>query len=185
MNEKDILDLIREDLFMMDIIRAADSMNLPDWLIGAGFVRNKVWDYLHGYTKSTLPTDIDLVYFDKENRIAASDVEQKLSARTPGLKWEIVNQATAHTKNNDAPYASCEDALSQWPETATAVGVKIENGALKLIAPLGIEDLVNLIVRPTPTFSASNEKKARVQERVTQKKWLEKWPKLKILVLPQ
>src|SRR3989344_341827 len=42
MTEKDILDLIKIDKWMMDILRVAEKLNLPDWIIGAGFIRNKV-----------------------------------------------------------------------------------------------------------------------------------------------
>ena len=90
----------------------------------------------------------------------------------------MVNQTYAHEWNNIPPYESAEDAISQWPETVTAVGVKIENGDLKLIAPYGIDDLVNLIIRPSPKFSGGIE---IVKERMRQKKWLEKWPKLSII----
>jgi hypothetical protein len=182
MTENNILDLIKEDVWMMQVLTFAESMHLPDWLIGAGFLRNKVWDRLHGYTKSTPSTDIDLVYFDKENKINAKDIEVKLTNLTPGLMWEVVNQATAHNWNEaEEPYTSTSDAISRWPETATAVGVKIENGELKLIAPLGIDDLVNIIARPTPAFSISEKKKSLVQERISKKCWKEKWPKLKVV----
>lgn len=183
MNETDILKLIKDDPWMMQVPSVAESMNLPDWLIGAGFLRNKVWDHLHGYAKSTSPTDIDLVYFDKENNINAKDIETMLTNLMPELKWEVVNQATAHNWNEaEAPYTSTSDAISRWPETATAVGIKIENDELKLIAPLGIEDLVNIIARPTSTFSISDKKKLLVQERISKKHWKEKWPKLKVVM---
>ncbi len=175
MNEKDILELVKKDSWMMRVLSIAESMNLPDWLIGAGFLRNKVWDHLHGYSKSTSPTDIDLVYFDKESKINAKDIEVKLTNLMAELKWEVVNQATAHNWNEaEAPYTSTSDAISRWPETATAVGIKIENGELKLIAPLGIDDLVNIVARPTPAFSISDKKKSLVQERISKKHWKEK-----------
>ena len=61
MTEQDILDLIAKDEWMMGVLRTARSLHLPDWMIGAGFVRNKVWDYLHGYENIEVPTaDIDL-----------------------------------------------------------------------------------------------------------------------------
>jgi hypothetical protein len=34
---------------MMDILHIAEKLKLPDCMIGAGFVRNKVWDHLRGY----------------------------------------------------------------------------------------------------------------------------------------
>ncbi|KKT42235.1 hypothetical protein A2W54_02675 [Candidatus Giovannonibacteria bacterium RIFCSPHIGHO2_02_43_13] len=178
MTEKDILNLIIEDKWMMNILHIAEKLDLPDWVVGAGFVRNKVWDYLHGYNKLGVDTaDIDLVYYDPSGN--GQDADEKLSEKLKGetgVKWEVVNEAYAHKWNNLPPYKSTEDALSQWPETATAIGVKLENGELKLIAPHGISDLVNLIIRPSPKFADTS----KVKERVRQKKWLEKWPKLKV-----
>jgi len=179
MTEQDILNLISKDEWMMDILRIADKLDLPDWVIGAGFVRNKVWDYLHGYNKPQVDTaDIDLVYYDLNGNDKKVDEElsKKLRKET-GIGWEVVNEAYAHKCNSLPPYKSTEDALSQWPETVTAIGVKLESGKLKLVAPYGIDDLVNLIIRPSPKFTDIN----KVKERVKQKRWLEKWPKLKVL----
>lgn len=65
MIRKDILNLIEKDEWMMNILHIAEKLNFPDWVIGAGFVRNKVWDSLHGYSKKEVETnDIDLVYYD-------------------------------------------------------------------------------------------------------------------------
>ena len=187
MTEKDILDLIRNDKWMMNILYTAENLNLPDWLIGAGFIRNKVWDYLHGYTKAWLDTnDIDLVYFDPDGNDERADekLSTELKEKT-GLNWEVVNEAYAHKwyASKPPPYASSKDAVSKWPETATCIGVKIENQKLQLIAPYGIYDLVSLIVKPNPGFinNKDNVKKV-VSERVKRKKWLEKWPQLKILL---
>lgn len=178
MTEKDILNLIEKDEWMMNILRVAEKLSFPDWVIGAGFVRNKVWDYLHGYTKKEVETnDIDLVYYDPNGNDQKTDEElsQKLRSET-GIKWEIVNEAYAHKWNNLPPYKSTEDALSQWPETATGIGVKLEGGKLKLITPHGIDDLINLIIRPSPKFLPGM---VRVMERAKEKKWMAKWPKLK------
>lgn len=178
MTEQDILNLIENDPWMMNIIRIAADLNLPDWVIGAGFMRNKVWDHLHGYPRTEVDTaDIDLVYYDPNGNDEHADEElsRQLKEKT-GIAWEIVNQFYAHTWNNLPPYGSVENALAQWPETATGVGVRIENGKLKLLAPHGINDLVNLIVRPSPTFREGIEK---VKERAQKKQWFKKWPKLR------
>lgn len=178
MTEQDILNLINNDEWMMNVLRIAEKLDLPDWIIGTGFVRNKVWDYLHGYNKSGVDTaDIDLVYYDPNGNVQKEDerLSEKLKKET-GIDWEIVNQLYAHKWNNLPPYKSTEDALSQWPETATAIGIKLEKRKLKLVAPYGIDDLVNLVVRPSPRFLNVD----KVKERVKQKRWLEKWPKLKI-----
>ncbi len=184
MTEQDILNLISKDEWMMSNLRFAEKLNLPDWIIGAGFVRNKVWDYLHGYQKEKVDTnDIDLVYFDLNgNDEDADEMLSKELEKKTGLNWEVVNEAYAHKwyTIKPPPYTSSEDAVSKWPETATCIGVKMEKGELKLIAPYGVGDLANLIIRPSPAFIDEGNVKNVVIERVKKKKWLEKWPKLKL-----
>ncbi|MEP7162765.1 MAG: nucleotidyltransferase family protein [Candidatus Moraniibacteriota bacterium] len=178
MTEQDILNLIKIDPWMMGVLHIAEKLNLPDWMIGAGFVRNKVWDHLHGYEKKPETADVDLIYFDPQGNDEKQDdaLSKKLESET-GIPWEIVNEFYAHVWNNIPPYTSSTDAISQWSETATSVGVRSRNSELELIAPHGIDDLVNLIVRPTPTFRSKLEK---VKVRIEKKQWLEKWPKLRL-----
>jgi hypothetical protein len=98
MTEQDIIDLIAGDEWMMDVLKTARSLGLPDWMIGAGFVRNKVWDYLHGYaTKTKTASDIDLIYFDTANVDEDKDrlLSEELKRKT-GMEWEVVNQAYTH-----------------------------------------------------------------------------------------
>ena len=72
------------------------------------------------------------------------------------------------------------DAISQWPETVTAIGVTLDKAKkLKLIAPYGTSDLVNFIVRPTPKFK---DKIQVLKDRVAKKHWLEKWPKITLKI---
>lgn len=42
-SEADVARLVQSDPWMMKVLRAVESLNLPDWWIGAGFLRNKVW----------------------------------------------------------------------------------------------------------------------------------------------
>lgn len=64
MNEEFIINLIKKDPWRMEVLEAVCSLNLPDWLIGAGFVRNPVWDELHNFENQSPITDIDIAYFD-------------------------------------------------------------------------------------------------------------------------
>ncbi|MEK7501722.1 MAG: nucleotidyltransferase family protein [Patescibacteria group bacterium] len=181
MTECDILKIIEDDKWMMNILHIAEKLNLPDWMISAGFVRNKVWDYLHRYkNEKVLTRDIDLIYFDKDNIDENKDIElSKEIKKKTGVNWEIVNQAYTHTWHNREPYKNTEEALADWVEIPTCVAVSInKNGNLRLHAPLGIEDLVNLIVRKNPRCSDSESYK----DRVTSKRWKEKWPKLNIVM---
>ncbi len=178
MNEQDILNLIKKDEWMMKVLQIAEDLNFPNWVIGGGFIRNKVWDYLHGYSNLKVDTnDIDLVYYDPKETNQKTDkkLSQKLSNQT-GFDWEIVNEVYAHKWNNLPPYKSMRDAISRWPETATGIGVRLRNGKLTLVAPHGIDDLTNLVVRPSPKFPGGLD---LVKERAKKKEWFEKWPRLK------
>lgn len=82
-----------------------------------------------------------------------------------------------HLRNGDAPYLSTENALSYWPETATAVAVRLTDaGLLEVIAPFGLDDLFELRLRPGPGFEG--EKIEVFRERVVRKRWLERYPLL-------
>ena len=186
MNEKDILSLIQKDRWMMEILKSVKRLNLPDWWIGAGFVRSKVWDFLHDHKVRTPISDIDVIYFDKSDFSAEESLsettkkeveyEKQLREIMPGVDWSVTNQARMHLFHDDKPYKSSEEGLRHWVETATCIGVKLdEKDKLILTAPHGIYDLVNLIFRPTTT-SYKNTK--RFEERIKNKKWLSKWPKL-------
>ncbi|HHP0981978.1 TPA: nucleotidyltransferase family protein, partial [Bacillus anthracis] len=47
--EQDIVRLIENDEWMMNVLQIAKSLELPDWWICAGFIRSKIWDTLHNY----------------------------------------------------------------------------------------------------------------------------------------
>lgn len=59
------------------------------------------------------------------------------------------------------------------------MAVTLENREPKIIAPHGIDDLVNLIIRPSPSQKGNLK---IFHDRVESKKWLLKWPKLKIVL---
>ena len=181
MTKDQILSLIEQDGWMMDVLRAVRDLHLPDWWIGAGFVRAKVWDYLHGYKIRTPIADIDVIYFDSKN--TNEEIEEKYQAQLhsvmPKENWSVTNQARMHTEHNDAPYKNSEEALSCWVETPTCIAVRFEeDNVLSLIAPHGIDDLVKCIVRPTP---ACKKRMDVYRERIAEKNWKAKWPKLNIL----
>jgi len=179
-NTRDIVLLIEKDPWMMDILRAVKSLGLPDWWIGAGFVRNKVWDHLNAYKHRTPLGDIDVIYFDRENtnEQKEKELEKKLKEIASNLPWSVKNQARMHLVNSCEAYQSSTDALSKWPETATSIAIKLdERNKIITNFPHGIADLINLRVRPTPNFMS---KKEIYENRLRKKDWPSKWPTLDI-----
>lgn len=78
------------------------------------------------------------------NKAQKKIVEQRLIALIYGAPWSVKIQARMHFVNNASPYSSSIDAISKFTETATSLGVKIdEQNNLQLAAPHGLSDVVN------------------------------------------
>ena len=174
---RELIDIIRANKWRMGVLHIVADLGLPDWWIGAGFVRNAVWDHFHGRPMTPL-NDIDVIYFDPENRSEEYDenLVTELEIRGPKKPWSVKNQARMHEKQGHQPYSSSTDAMKHWTETATAVGVRLgANKQLDVTAPYGLDDLMDLIVRPTAT-----EYTELVRARAQDKRWLKIWPNLRL-----
>ncbi len=177
--ETQIKTWIRSDTERMAALEAVSRLNLNDWCIAAGFVRNLVWDKLHEKNPLTPLNDIDVVYFDPLNSGEEIDksLEQQLDAMST-LPWSVKNQARMHQRNHDIPYTSTGDAMSYWVEVETAVGVTLSRqGKMEIIAPFGTAGLFENSITINNKRIKANDFYARIEE----KEWLSRWPNLKII----
>lgn len=86
-----------------------------------------------------------------------------------------------HLRNGNSPWYSTENALQYWPETATAIAVRLgEKDKVEIIAPYGLSDLFELRLRPPPPFE--DEKLTIFRQRVREKRWLARYPGLQLIV---
>lgn len=86
-----------------------------------------------------------------------------------------------HVINNNPPYESSVDAISKFPETVTALGIKLdESDNVILTAPCGILDVLNMEVKPTTYFMESKERLHFYEERIRKKNWQSIWNKVKV-----
>ncbi len=183
-SQNELEHFIQNNDYMMRALRAAKTCNLPDWFIGAGFIRDTVWNVQHGFKLDYSYKDLDLGYYDKTN---ASEVfDEELSIKLRGVfdaEWEIVNQAYAHTYNHGvAPYISATDGLAHWIETATCVAATLDdNDNVRVIAPWDIDDLLTLKLRIAPIHKGNAYYENLFHKRITSKNWLVRWPKLQII----
>lgn len=160
------------------------GLALPNWYLGAGCLAQSVWNRAHSRPPAADILDYDIVYFDDDlsepSENEAADAVRQLLADLP-VKVDVKNQARVHLWYASRfgyaiqPYTSCEDAISTWPTTATAVGVRSSQDARSLVqAPFGVDDLLALIVRPnrvqiTPAIYAGKVER-----------WRSTWPRLRI-----
>lgn len=170
----------------MGWLQAARAQGLADWCIGAGALRNLVWDALHGHAQPTPPEDVDLVYFAPDVAPGTHEraVEAALRRLRPDVPWEVCNQAFVHhwhaARFGQAvpPLASLAEAVASWPEYATAVGVCLDgDGRLRVIAPHGLGDLFAGIVRHNPARASA----AAYRQRVASKRLAERWPRITVV----
>ncbi|WP_102272569.1 nucleotidyltransferase family protein [Cytobacillus massiliigabonensis] len=182
-SKEDIIAVIEEDLWMMELLRTAKELKLPDWWICAGFVRSKIWDVLHGFSERTRIPDIDVIYFDQTNLDESEEkrLEKELHSRLPFIPWSVKNQARMHVINHFPPYLSSVDAISKFPETVTALGVKLDDSDnLILTAPCGIKDVLMMEVNPTPFFKETKELALIYEQRLKKKNWSSVWNKITV-----
>ena len=127
--------LVRSSPWMMAVLRAVRDCDPPDWWVGGGVLRDLVWDVLHrGAFDPALVKDVDVAFHDPTDLRPERDdgVERALAARLPGVRWDAKNQAAVHTWYPRRfgvavePLVSAADGVATWPETATAVAVRLE-----------------------------------------------------------
>lgn len=174
-----ICSILRADPLRWHLLGVVAGLNLPDCWIGAGFVRNAVWDHLHKRPVALLNADVDVIWYDRQCAEPAEDrrLESRLLAIEPSISWSVKNQARMHSRNGDTSYASATDAMRYWPETATAVAAQRYGvDGCNIAAPLGLEDLLNLVLRPTASFRV--EKRTIYEDRIRIKEWTRCWPLL-------
>jgi hypothetical protein len=181
-----LVAIVRESAWFMPALCVVREMSLSSWCIGAGAVRNLVWDQLHGFETPSALADVDVAYFDAADLSPKRDAElqARLSQGLPGVPWEVTNQAAVHQwfegyyGHPVEPLASLRDAVASWPEFATSVGVTLlADGSIDVIAPHGLDDLFAVVVRRNPTRVSVDT----YRQRLAQKQYAERWPKVSVV----
>ncbi len=165
------------------LLTRAQGFGQPYYL-GAGCVAQTVWNHLFGHDPLYGIDDADFVYYDVDISYEAEDRTIRAVRAMLGdgpLRLDIKNQARVHVwyparfGREIAPYRTVEDAITTWPTTATAVGVRLEGDALRVHAPFGLADLFARVVRPNKAQITEEIYRAKVA------KWTAKWPELTII----
>jgi hypothetical protein len=178
--------IVRSTPWLMDALRAARSVDAPDWLLCAGALRNAVWDRLHGYAAPSELADVDVGFFDAADLSPARDsaIETALRASAPEFEWQAKNQAAVHLWYEQRfgvavpPLESTADAVATFPETAVCMGVRLlHDDSLHVVAPYGLDDLLGMIHRHNPARATVEI----YEQRLASKRITERWPRVTVV----
>ncbi|MCF1496355.1 nucleotidyltransferase family protein [Agrobacterium vitis] len=177
--------IVSKSPLLSPVLTKWDEIALPDsWLV-AGAVAQTVWNHVFGFPPVYGIQDIDIVYFDPDDLSEDSEAEHsaRIRAAFSGLPvWiDVKNQARVHSWYEAKfgysinPYTSTAEAITTFPTTAAAVGLRPGQANLELCAPYGLSDLLSAVVRPN---------KKQITREIYEKKidrWIKLWPELAII----
>lgn len=175
--------LVRSEPAMIGALKALRQADIPDAWIGGGFIRNAVWDRLHGFAIDITRSDIDVGFFEAAPAPddQESGYEAALTSLCPGLDWTARNQARMHAYNGHEPYRDMLDAATHWVARCNAVALRLgADNRIELLAPFGLEDVFAMRVHPTPIYLTTPERTERFYEMMEAKRWNLRWPGVRI-----
>lgn len=166
----------------MSILELVRDCHLRQGAVAAGSIRNTVWQVRSGQAVQLL-SDIDVVFFDPD-RPASDDLEiyAQLTRLAPQYQWQVKNEVyMAHYNFSDTPeFSSVVDAIGHFVEVPTCVGAYLDGEELRLIAPHGVDDLLNLRCQPIPFYQQDERHLAIYRQRMAAKQWQSIWPRLEV-----
>lgn len=177
--------VLAQNKVVSKILELAPKLEMPTWYLGAGCIAQTVWNFEHGFDLDNGIKDCDLIYYSPDIFSEAQDAyiqKGKEIFKDISLPVEIVNEARVHLWYEEEfgrkinPYKSSEEAINEWPTTATGIGVRYdESGHFVVYAPYGLNDLFGLILRPNKLKITEKIYLAKVE------RWTKIWHNLKVI----
>lgn len=184
----EFLDVVLQNDVVVNVLRGAAALDLPDWYLTAGCLFQTVWNVLEGHGPTRGIRDYDLFYFDDgdlswdaEDRVirAGADVFSGI-----GGDVEIRNEARVHLWYQEKfgvpcdPFLNTEAAINSFAAIACCLGVRLVDDRPTVYAPYGFDDLFGLVLRPNPVLAPRSVYESKAA------RWSELWPRLKVLPWP-
>jgi hypothetical protein len=171
----------------MSVLDDVRSVDPPQWWVGAGVIRDVVWERRFGGGADPPPSkDVDVAFFNAHDLSAHAEreVEGCVRTRNPEVAWDAKNQAAVHRWYPRRfgiavePFGSVPEAVATWPEYAVSVAVRLsDKGELAICAPHALDDLLDGIWRHNPTRVTVEEYKRRLDR----KRPASRWPGVRII----
>jgi hypothetical protein len=177
-----LIDLVRSSDWLLHVLETVRDGHIPDGWVGAGVLRDLVWGerYGSGFAPAQV-RDVDVAFFDPQDLSRANDdrMTARLQRRSPQVPFEARNQAAVHTwyagkfgGDPVEPLASIHDAVATWPETATAVALRLcSDDTIEICAPLGLMDLMAGVWRRNPRRVSIRRSLERLERHRPHLRW--------------
>jgi len=167
------------------ILNRMQELDLKNYYIVSGCVFQTVWNYILDLPSDYGIDDIDIIYYDDDISIEKeNEISHKINNifEDMDLKFGIINEARAHLwlkrrfNIEIKQYISLENAIDTFGTTVQTLGIRKENGNLKVYAPNGLNDVFCLTLNPN-NYGIFNQD--MYNKKVS--KYLSKWPQLNVM----
>lgn len=187
--QKIVEGILRRSKTIMDILEilekySKENKDFHNYYLAAGCINQTILNDFHGFSLDYGIEDYDIVYYDEDTSYEKEDIiikELEKRLKRMNVSFDIKNQKRVPIwykekfKEEKKEYTSVEDAIGRWNSTITCIGVRLDQNKLIFCTPYGLEDLINMVIRPVKidTTQELYEKKAN--------KWKKKWNRLTII----
>ncbi|MGB3846541.1 MAG: nucleotidyltransferase family protein [Sphingopyxis sp.] len=161
------------------------DVGLPDCWVSGSAIAQTAWNAAFGLPPAHGLADIDLVYFDAADMSERGETREAARVRDLfsdlPLPIDVKNEARVHLWYARKfgypipPYRSSAHAIATFPTTAGAVAIRPVGSHLEILAPFGLADLFDHIVRPNKVQITQAIYDAKVR------RWRACWPGLTIV----
>lgn len=174
------------------VLDALARSELPDGCLTGGCVFQTVWNAVHGFEPTHGILDYDVFYFDAAD--VSRDAERRAGERVASLcgvlstRIEVSNQARVplwYEQTFGTPCGSferSEDGIDAFLVTS-AFGLRRTDEGLRVYAPYGFADVLDMVVRPNPARVVDGGGLGRFYDDKVAR-WSRVWPRISVVPWP-
>ncbi len=179
------LELLLKNKNVKAILDNGFVEGIDNWYLVAGCLNQTIWNQFTGRDIYDGIKDYDLIYFDADTSYEKEDlIIKEITPKYADLNIsvDIKNQARVHIWTDEKwglkmrPLVSAEDAIASWPNTSSCIGIRKENDQYLIMAPYGLTDNLEMVIRPNKT-TVMRESDYYYKAN----KWKERWPELTVM----
>jgi hypothetical protein len=189
---RQFLEAIGSNRVIVQLADRLSELDLPDAWLAGGCLFQTAWNVISGEEPTRAIKDYDVFYFDADDLSAQSEEAANHRAAACfadlGCSLDVRNQARVHLwyarefgVEGYPRLTRTTDGIDHFLAVCCMIGARrSDSGELELYAPLGVEDILSLTVRPNPWFPDA----PRAAYAAKVERWRSLWPALQVWPQP-